>query len=146
MVLLAASTLSAQSPTPAKVDFATDVQPILRANCVECHGPQKQRAGMRLDRKSSVMKFSSRRVVPGSSANSFLYHRIIGEYGQQMPPDGALKPDQIAIIKAWIEQGAEWPDALANEVDLPAPNPKAVEMVGLLRDNKTVELTASTPI
>ena len=78
---------------------------------------------MRIDRKSSVMKAFSRRVVPGSSANSLIYHRLIGEYGQPMPPDGSLKPDQIAIVKAWIDQGAEWPDALANEIDLPPPNP-----------------------
>ena len=131
--LLFAGTIAGQ--VPAKVDFAQDVLPILRENCVECHGPQKQRAGMRIDRKSSVMKAFSRRVVPGSSSNSFLYHRIMGEYGSQMPPDGALKADQIAIIKAWIDQGAEWPDALANEIDAPPPNSKAVAMVDSLREN-----------
>lgn len=123
-------------PTPAaKVDFETDVMPILRANCIECHGPDKQRAGMRIDRKSSVLKPFSRRVVPGSSENSFLYHRIMGQYGSQMPPDGALKPAQIAVIKNWIDQGAEWPDAFANEVDRPAPNAAAVAMVDSLRND-----------
>jgi ankyrin repeat protein len=125
----------AAAPPPAgKVDFATDVQPILRAHCVECHGPDKQRAGMRLDRKSSVFQAFTRRVVPGSSANSFLYHRIIGEFGAPMPPDGFLKADQIAIIKAWIEQGAEWPDALSNEVDRPKPDAKALALVEKLRN------------
>jgi ankyrin repeat protein len=119
---------------PAKVDFATDVKPILQENCVSCHGPEKQKAGMRLDRKSSAMKAFSRRIVPGSSENSFLYHRINGEFGQQMPPDGALKQDQIAVIKAWIDQGAEWPDALSNEVDAGPPNAKAVAMVEMLRN------------
>ena len=136
-VLLLAGAMPAQTPAPAsaKVDFATDVLPILRENCVECHGPLKQRAGMRIDRRSSVMKAFSRRVVPGSSENSFLYHRVMGEYGSQMPPDGALKPAQIAIVKAWIDQGAEWPDALANEVDLPPPSPKAVAQVDALRNH-----------
>jgi len=136
-VLLIAGAISAQTPAsvPAKIDFATDVLPILRENCSECHGPLKQRAGMRVARKSSVMKAFSRRVVPGSSENSFLYHRVMGEYGSQMPPDGALKSSQIAIIKAWIDQGAEWPDALANEVDLPPPSAKAVAMVDALRNN-----------
>jgi ankyrin repeat protein len=132
-VLMFSGMMPAQAP--AKVDFAQDVQPILRANCIECHGPDKQRAGMRIDRKSSVMKAFSRRVVPGSSANSFIYHRIIGEYGAPMPPDGSLKPAQIATIKAWIDQGAEWPDALANEVDRPAPDARAVAMVESLRNN-----------
>ncbi len=126
--------LQAPKPVLAKIDFATDIQPLLRENCVECHGPDKQRAGLRIDRKSSVLKFGSRRVVPGSSANSMIYHRLAGnEYGHQMPPDGALKPDQIALVKSWIDQGAEWPDAMANEVDLPGPDPKAVVLVDELR-------------
>ena len=80
--------LSAQ--TPAKVDFEKDVQPLLRQNCVSCHGPKKQKAGMRLDRRSSTLKKFSRRVVPGSSENSAVYHRLIGEdFGPQMPPTGA---------------------------------------------------------
>ena len=87
--------LSAQSP--AKVDFARDVQPILRQNCVGCHGPSQQSSGFRVDRKSVVL--SRRGVVPGSSDNSFLYHRISGSaYGLQMPPTGALRPEQIRII------------------------------------------------
>jgi ankyrin repeat protein len=125
--------LSAQTPAPAKVDFGRDVLPIFREQCGDCHGPAKQRAGMRLDRRSSVMKSFSRRVVPGSSDNSFVYHRLIGEYGAQMPPTGALRPEQIATIKAWIDQGAEWPDALANEEDLPPLDPRAIAMVDALR-------------
>src|SRR5690349_6406393 len=68
--------LSAQSP--AKVDFANEILPILRENCFDCHGPSKQKARMRLDRRSSVMKAFSRRVIAGSSANSMVYHRLIG--------------------------------------------------------------------
>jgi len=118
---------------PAKVDFANDVMPILRQNCVPCHGPAQQSSGMRLDRKSVVI--SRRGVVPGSSDNSFLYHRISGnEYGIQMPPTGALRPEQIQTIKTWIDQGADWPDSLANEADLPPLNPKAVAMVEALHN------------
>src|SRR2546421_4333587 len=126
----AAGILSAQSP--AKVDFARDVQPILRQNCVGCHGPSQQISGLRLDRKSAA--FNRRGVVPGSSTNSFLYNRISGTaYGTQMPPTGALRAEQISTIKTWIDQGAEWPDSLANEAELPPLNPKAVAMVEALR-------------
>jgi len=122
------------SQAPAKVDFARDVQPIFRQNCVGCHGPTIQNNGLRVDRRSSVMKPGSRRVMPGSLENSFLYHRLVGsDFGLQMPPTGPLHAEQIQIIKAWIEQGAEWPDSLANEVDLPPLNPKAVAMVETLR-------------
>src|SRR5690348_6627531 len=85
---------------PSKVDFAKDVQPLLRQNCVTCHSGSQPASGMRLDRKSSVI--SRRGIVPGSPENSFLFHRISGsDYGMQMPPTGALKPEQINIIKRW---------------------------------------------
>jgi mono/diheme cytochrome c family protein len=41
---------------PPKVDFGRDVLPLFRQNCVGCHGPSQQQAGLRLDRKSAVMK------------------------------------------------------------------------------------------
>ncbi len=136
-----AVTLAAQAP--AKVDFAQDIQPLLRQNCVGCHGPQKQNGGMRLDRRSSAMK--NRRITPGSSENSFVYHRVIGEFGQPMPPTGDLKPDQVALLKTWIEQGAPWPDAYANEVDLPPFSPEAIAMVDDLRNARvTAFLKAAT--
>jgi len=129
-VLALAGVLSAQPA--AKVDFEHDVLPILRQNCVGCHGPAVQSSGMRLDRKSAVM--GRRGVVPGSSDNSFLYQRISGsDFGMQMPPTGALRPEQIKTMKTWIDQGAEWPDRLANEVELPPLNPKAVAMVDALQ-------------
>lgn len=125
---------AAFAQTPAKVDFGRDVLPLFRQNCIGCHGPAQQMNGLRLDRRSSALKPGARRVTPGSSENSFLYHRVAGpDYGLQMPPTGALRPEQIAVIKAWIEQGAEWPEALANEADLPPVNPKAVAMVDALR-------------
>jgi ankyrin repeat protein len=135
---LALTGLSLASPvlsqTPAKVDFARDVQPIFRQNCVGCHGPKVQNNGLRVDRRSSVLKPGTRRVMPGSIENSFLYHRISGsDFGLQMPPTGPLRPEQIQTVKAWIEQGAEWPDSLANEIELPPLNPKAVAMVETLR-------------
>src|SRR5258708_16546205 len=117
--------------TAAKVDFKQDVLPILRQNCVGCHGPAQQISGMRLDRKSAVI--GRRGVVPGSSDNSLLYYRISGSaYGLQMPPTGPLRPEQINTIKTWIDQGADWPDSLANEAELPPLNPKASAMVEAL--------------
>ena len=133
-VSMLCATVWGQTAAPPKVDFGRDVLPIFRQQCGDCHGPQKQRAGMRLDRRSSALKTFSRRIVPGNSANSMVYHRLIGyEFGQQMPPTGELKPEQIETIKAWIDQGAEWPDALANEQDVVPLDPKAIAMVEALR-------------
>ena len=131
--LFAGGISSAQVPT--RVDFARDVLPLLRQNCISCHGPAQQTNGLRLDRRSSVLQSGiARRVVPGSSQNSFLYHRVAGtEYGMQMPPAGALPPEQIDMIKRWIDEGADWPDSLANEVELPPLEPRAVALVSTLR-------------
>jgi ankyrin repeat protein len=133
-VLGAVLTGAVSAQTPAKVDFEKEVLPLFRENCLDCHGPSKQKAGMRLDRRSSVIKAFERRVVPGNSPNSMVYQRLAGtEYGIQMPPKGALPPEHVALVKAWIDQGAKWPDSLANEQDLPPLDPKAIAMVESLR-------------
>ena len=51
-----------------------------------------------------------------------------------MPPTGDLKPHEVELLKAWIDQGAEWPDKLANEVELPPLNLEAVAAVDLLHN------------
>jgi ankyrin repeat protein len=118
--------------TAPRIDFAHDVQPIFRQSCIGCHGPTQQLSGFRVDRKSIVL--GRRGVVPGSSENSFLFHRISGSaYGTQMPPTGALKPEQIATLKNWIDQGADWPDALSTETERVPLNPRAVALVEALR-------------
>jgi len=93
-----------------KVDFVRDVQPIFTRSCVACHGPNTQMAGLRLDAKQSVM---AKVVLPGKAMESALYRRVagIGDVAR-MPMGGRLADDQIATLKAWIEQGAEWPDAV----------------------------------
>ena len=141
---------TAAAETDSKVDFGRDVLPLFRQNCMTCHGPNVQMNNFRLDRRSTAMRGGTRSViVPGSSASSRLYLRLVGkEFGNQMPPTGALKPEQVAVIKAWIDQGAEWPDALANEVDRPPADLKAVRMIAALRagDGATFDqLVAADP-
>jgi ankyrin repeat protein len=109
---------------PARVDFGRDVQPILRQQCYSCHGPSQQMNGFRLDRRKDAMRGGTTNpgiIRPGDADVSFLMIRITGNSGgPQMPPTGALPPEQIATLKAWIDQGAEWPDAFANDAP-PAP-------------------------
>jgi len=127
--------VTAFADTDSKVDFGRDVLPLIRQNCITCHGPNVQMNNFRLDRRSTAMRGGTRSViVPGSSASSRLYLRLSGnQFGKQMPPTGALSPDQVAVFKNWIDQGAEWPDALANDVDPPPADAKAVRMVMALR-------------
>ena len=124
-----AETVLAQ--TPARVDFARDVQPLLRQNCFGCHGPVRQEKNLRLDRRRDAMSIGNRRVIfPGDSAASPLYLHISGTLGPQMPPTGALTPEEISVIKAWIDQGAEWPDALSGEAPASRPPTAPVDALG----------------
>ena len=118
-----------------KVDFATEVLPILRQNCITCHGPKEQKNGFRLDRRKDAMRGGTIAMIgPGNADGSRLYQKLIGShFGPQMPPTGALPAAQIATIKAWIDQGAEWPDALSGDV-APAPaDPSATALMEAIR-------------
>lgn len=101
-----------------KVDYATDVQPILEAFCYECHGEDRSRreAELRLDIKELAFKdlggFPN--IAPGDPADSELYIRVSSEFLEmRMPPYEAgtqLTDEQIETIRLWILQGAEWPE------------------------------------
>lgn len=73
-------------------------------------------------------------IGPGNADASRLYLRLTGpSMGPQMPPTGALKPEQIAVIKAWIDQGAVWPDAVSGEAPAAPADPMATRMLDALR-------------
>ena len=97
-----------------EIDFARDVQPLLNKHCVDCHGPEKQKGGLRLDNKTSAFQGGDegKVIVPDRSAESRLIHLIGGlEPDALMPPKGEpLTGEQIGLLRAWIDQGAQWPD------------------------------------
>ena len=130
---LSAAGLFAQAP--AKVDFRRDVQPIFKTNCIGCHGPKLQMSNFRLDRRRDAMRGGTMTMItPGYSQGSHLYRKLMGTgFGQQMPPTGALPPEQIEIIKAWIDQGADWPIDVSGDAPLTPPDPKMTRMVAALR-------------
>ena len=133
--------LTVSSQVPGKVDFVRDVQPLFKQHCLDCHGPSQQMNNFRLDRRSNAMRGGTTPVIaPGTSDGSKLYQRLIGSrYGTQMPLTGPLNAEQIAVIKAWIDQGAEWPDSASGETSAAAPDPQATRIMEALRngDNKT---------
>ena len=107
------STLIAATQT--KVDFTREIQPIFSKNCYDCHGPEKQKGGLRLDQKSSALKGgdSGALMVPGKSSDSLLIAAVEGTKSDlaQMPKKrDPLTSEQIDLLRNWIDQGANWPD------------------------------------
>ncbi len=98
-----------------KIDFEQDVRPIFGKHCHSCHGPDKQKGGLRLDVKADAVKGGDSGValVAGKPAESLLLKLVSGEDADRaMPPKGdRLTKDQLATIRLWIEQGAEWKGA-----------------------------------
>src|SRR4051812_28749779 len=126
----------ASAEEPAKVDFVRDVQPLFRAHCTGCHGAKQQKNGFRLDRRRDALRGGTfNQIGPGNAEASRLYLRLVGDRsGLQMPPDGPLGVEQVAMIKAWIDQGAAWPDGASGETPAPPPDPKATRLMDVLRD------------
>lgn len=104
-------------PVKSKIDFVRDVEPILHTKCYECHGSGMQMNGLRFDQKEAVLKggYSGPVLVVGSSAKSPLIQRVASaKDGFKMPPAGpALTAQEIGLLRAWIDQGAAWPDVPA---------------------------------
>jgi hypothetical protein len=103
--------LSAAAPP----DFAKEIAPLLREHCVKCHGPEKQKGGLRFDVKSHAIKkgdTGEHSIVPGKSAESELVRRITSsDKDVRMPSEGEpLTAAQVELLKAWIDAGAAWPD------------------------------------
>jgi len=110
------TSVQAQKPTAApSIDFVRDIQPILQTHCYECHGREKQKHGLRLDLRTVAMKGGETgpAVIPGNSEQSLMVRRLLGLDGEdQMPKDkDPLARAQIELIRAWIDQGAVWPES-----------------------------------
>src|SRR5688500_11108578 len=152
-VVAAAACAGAAAAAPAlppaagfKVDFVKDVQPILAARCVTCHGAAKQRSEFRLDVKSIALKGGDSgkpAVIPGDAAASPLIRYVAGLDDKiKMPAEGEpLSAEQVGVLRTWVEQGAKWPDSasakLPDRLDHWAfkppvrPEPPAVKDAGL---------------
>lgn len=140
-------------PPPAKrrIDYKADVAPILERSCYQCHGPKKHQAGLSLHNRDKAMAGgdSGPIVEAGNSAESLLIEvtaRVDPDYA--MPPEGEGEPltaAEVGVLRAWIDQGADWPvDAAAEPTGIKSdhwafhppkpPAPPAVENEGWIRN------------
>jgi len=104
-----------------KVDFVKDIQPIFATRCYECHADKKQEAQFRLDAKEIALKGGElgAAIVPGKSEESLLIRAVAGlKPDFVMPKKGErLTTEQVGLLRAWIDQGAEWPDSASVKIE-----------------------------
>lgn len=100
------------SPSRRTIDFRREVQPILEASCVKCHGRGKAKGDWKLDTRKTFLESgeSGSTVVLGASAKSRLIHLVAGtDPDDVMPQKGSkLTPNQVGVLRAWIDQGLKW--------------------------------------
>src|SRR5262249_14841818 len=108
LVLRFCAPLPAQ--TPKKVSFAHDVAPLLSQKCMECHGLANPMANLDLRSRDGALRGGQHgpAIVPGNAAASHLYKHIAGQELPRMPLGGKLSDEEIAVLKTWIESGADW--------------------------------------
>jgi hypothetical protein len=112
-----------QTPKNAQaIDFAHQIKPLLERSCSACHSGEKPRGLFRIDGRDAILKGGASRaaaIVPGHSEKSPLIDYVSGEVPEsEMPPKAvrdrfpALTTDEVTLLRAWIDQGAEWPTSV----------------------------------
>jgi hypothetical protein len=106
-----------------KIDFARQIKPLFERSCTACHSGEKPRGLLRLDGRDAIVKGGASGVaaiVPGHSESSPLMAYVSGKVPEsEMPPRAvrdrfpALTTDEIPLLRAWIDQGAEWPTGVS---------------------------------
>jgi ankyrin repeat protein/mono/diheme cytochrome c family protein len=129
--------------TTRKVDYKQDIQPLLAQKCYSCHGPEVQQAGLRLDLRQNALRGGDYGPVikAGDSAASKLIRRLVdGDGGLQMPPTGALSDDEIGLVRAWIDQGAEFRTDIVAEAPRKPVDPRVTALIAAVRAGNRPEI------
>jgi len=112
IILLTACGAQAQgsgqsSVTLGPVSFAKDVLPIMQTRCVKCHGGENTNRGLDLKSYSGLMagSINGSVIVAGDPTSSKLFQLV--DQGRMPKSGGKLSADQIAILKKWIQDGAQ---------------------------------------
>ena len=104
--------------TKTGVTYATDIKPIFDASCVKCHSGDRPKARLHMDTLEGVLKGTKegKIITSADSTNSFIVKAVAhatSDHDSWMPPPNnragikPLTPEQIGLIRAWIDQGAK---------------------------------------
>ena len=122
--------------TGVAVDYETQIKPILKANCYECHGGPKAKADIRMDVEAKFKEVigPEKFIVPGKPEESRLIEVLKLPYEEEdrMPRPGPnknqpLKSGEIALISQWIKEGASFEKMEVAATPKPTVDPKAIQ-------------------
>lgn len=128
-----------------RISFEKHIKPIFEQNCISCHNEKKHKGGVDMSTESDALTSGENgpSIVPFDLKHSLGYTSIIlpADDDNIMPPKKSgppLKKDEIQMVKAWIEQGAQWTDELPlvakEKKSLTPPNPDDMELVKKIHD------------
>src|SRR4051812_42186807 len=118
VALATVAMMTAGGGAGAVPDFAREVHPLLEKHCLKCHGPEKQKGGLRFDTREGAFKegeSGEKAIVPGHAKESRLIKLISSKDKDERMPSKAepLSNAQIDLLTRWIETGANWPETVA---------------------------------
>src|SRR5947207_8282150 len=108
----AAETKEAEAKPAAKVSYYREIRPILQANCQGCHQPAKTKGGYVMTEFKRLLAGGDSEgaaIVPGHPDKSAILKMVTPQDGEVRMPKGKtpLMESEVAVIRAWIQQGAE---------------------------------------
>ena len=114
-LLVAVRPVQGQPPTAEQTRFfETSIRPLLVKRCLGCHGPRKQRGGLRLDSRRALLRGgkTGAAVVPGKPARSLLIRAVRqADNDLKMPKNGKLTRREVEALVGWIRMGVPFPAA-----------------------------------
>jgi len=125
LVLERASSAELPPPADREVDFEKDIRPIFAIACLDCHEGESAKKQLRLDTVVGILRGGDSGeplFMRGSSADSLLVKRLVADNPKELMPaeSDPLTPEQIGLVRKWIDSGAKMPgeDAAAASLQL----------------------------
>lgn len=125
LALVAFMLINADDPAPTPIepaklvrkepiDFARDIAPVFEAKCSTCHSGKQAKGGFDMSSVANIVRGGKKGqgIVPGKPGESNVYLSLSHQKKPAMPPSSEnddLSPEQVALVKLWIEQGAKGP-------------------------------------
>ncbi|MGE0605763.1 MAG: c-type cytochrome domain-containing protein, partial [Pirellulales bacterium] len=127
-----------------EIDFAREIEPLLKKHCIACHGLDAQNAGLRLDsaEQAAIGGVSGKPILGGTRETNELFSRIHSDDPTyRMPKNGPpLTSDEIERIGRWVDQGTPWPEPVS-PVIVRAPPSAWDKLMDLIEGRRSNEWT-----